>query len=209
MKDDNHKTRTKIFNDFVGEPCDEHGNKLPEGTPPPPCTTSDPEDWSLYEDKIQFRTADFLFRIDEMSQTNINTLLELWAWQSMKHGHTGPFANYKEIYDMINASSEGDAPWKCMKTTVPDDLPSTAPTWKKKEYEIWFRDPDIVLSNMLANPDFDGEFDTAPYVEVDANGKQRWSDFMSANFAWRQCVCFFFHLNQISVLIVALTGLNF
>ena len=113
------------------------------------------------------------WKVLEMSQTNIDMLLELWAWQSMKHGHTGPFANYKEIYDMIDASSEGDAPWKCMKTVVPDDLASTAPSCKKKEYKIWFRDPDVVLSNMLANPDFDGEFDTTPYVEVDANGQRR------------------------------------
>ena len=195
-------------NDFNAEPCDEHGNKLPEGTPPPPHTTADPEDWSPYEDEIQFKTTDFLFRIDEMSQTNIDMLLELWAWQSMKHGHTGPFANYKEIYDMIDASSEGDAPWKCMKTVVPDDLPSTAPSWKKKEYEIWFHNPNVVLSNMLANPDFNGEFDTTPYVEVDVNGQRRWSDFMSANFAWRQCVCFLL-LNQRYILIVTLIGSNF
>lgn len=41
---------------------------------------------------------------------------------------------------------------------------------------------------MLANPDFEKEMDFAPYVKVDENGIRRRSDFMSANFAWRQCV---------------------
>ncbi|KAJ7868968.1 hypothetical protein B0H14DRAFT_3132512 [Mycena olivaceomarginata] len=55
------------------------------------------------------------------------------------------------------------------------------------EYEIWYRDPDVVIRNMLGNPDFDGEFDTTPYVELDRHGQRRWSDFMSGNFAWKQC----------------------
>ncbi|KAJ7813044.1 hypothetical protein B0H14DRAFT_3090426 [Mycena olivaceomarginata] len=38
---------------------------------------------------------------------------------------------------------------------------------------------------MLDNPDFEGAFDSAPYVHLDADGKRRWHDFMSANFAWR------------------------
>ena len=43
---------------------------------------------------------------------------------------------------------------------------------------------------MLTNPDFDNEFDTAPYVELDKNGTCRRLDFMSGDFAWRQCVHF-------------------
>lgn len=43
---------------------------------------------------------------------------------------------------------------------------------------------------MLANPDFDNEFDVAPYVELDVNGARRRSDFMSGDFPWRQCVHF-------------------
>ena len=44
---------------------------------------------------------------------------------------------------------------------------------------------------MLANPDFNGEFDYASYVEIGKNGKQYWGDFFSANFAWRHSVSFF------------------
>jgi Plavaka transposase len=65
------------------------------------------------------------------------------------------------------------------------------PNWRKQEYDIWYRDPEVVVRNMLANPDFEKEIDVAPYVELDVNGIRRRSDFMSANFAWRQCVRFF------------------
>jgi hypothetical protein len=45
---------------------------------------------------------------------------------------------------------------------------------------------------MLANPDFEKEIDFAPYVELNENGIRRRSAFMSADFAWQQCVCLFF-----------------
>ena len=61
--------------------------------------------------------------------------------------------------------------------------------WKKEEYDIWYHDPEVVVWNMIANPDFEKEFDVVLYVELDVNGVRRHSDFMSANFAWRQCVC--------------------
>jgi len=68
------------------------------------------------------------------------------------------------------------------------------PNWKKQEYKIWYRDPEVVARNMLTNPDFNNEFDTAPYVELDKNGTCRRSDFMSGDFSWHQCVHFLFIL---------------
>jgi hypothetical protein len=44
---------------------------------------------------------------------------------------------------------------------------------------------------MLANPDFDNEFDTAPYVELDKDGTRRRSDFISGDFSWCQCIHFY------------------
>ncbi|KAJ7916694.1 hypothetical protein B0H13DRAFT_2231598 [Mycena leptocephala] len=114
---------------------DENGEFLPDGAVPPPRTTAPNDDWSPYEDSVQFNIADFLFR---------------------KCSQTEPLANGED-----------------------------APAWARQSYEIWYRDPDVVISNMLDNPDFDGAFDTAPYVHLNPDGKRRWHDFMSANFAWR------------------------
>ncbi|KAJ7710163.1 hypothetical protein B0H14DRAFT_3641076 [Mycena olivaceomarginata] len=145
-----------------GRPCNEAGEFLPDGTPPPPRTTAADDDWSPYEDSVQFNIADFLFHRVQMSTKNIHYLLEQWALSLMKHGDLGPFENYQHLYETIDATKLGDAPW-----------------------QFGYRDPEVVISNMLDNPDFDGAFDTAPYVHLDSNGKRRWHDFMSANFAWR------------------------
>lgn len=129
-----------------------------------------------------------------MSAKNIDNLLEMWALSMMKHNDLGPFHDYKHIYETIDATKVGDAPWKCLQTQ-PVDPGVNAPAWARQQYEVWYRDPDVVIANMLDNPDFNGAFDTTPYVHVDAQGKRRWNDFMSANFAWRHCVSHFYSLS--------------
>ncbi|KAF8815686.1 hypothetical protein BYT27DRAFT_7224843 [Phlegmacium glaucopus] len=126
--------------------------------------------WTPFADNIQFKLADFLYCQEEMSQGNINHLLKLWALSLMQHGGLGPFNSYKHIYDTIDAVEE-----------------ATQRHWQKQEYDIWYRDPEVVVCNMLSNPDFAKEFDPAPYFELDAQGGRRQSDLMSGNFAWRQC----------------------
>ncbi|KAJ7182268.1 hypothetical protein C8R43DRAFT_1083515 [Mycena crocata] len=165
-------------------PCDENGNYLPAGTPPPPRTAAANDDWTPYEGEVQFELADFLFRQVQMSSKNIDHLLELWALSVMKNDDLGPFHDYKDLYETIDATKVGDAPWKCL-VTEPMDAGNDAPAWARQSYEVWYRDPEVVIANMLDNPDFDGAFDTTPYVQLDKDGNRRWSDFMSANFAWR------------------------
>jgi hypothetical protein len=55
-------------------------------------------------------------------------------------------------------------------------------------YEVWYRDPDVVITTMLENADFDGQFDMHPYIELDANGSRRWGNVLSGNIAWRHSV---------------------
>jgi hypothetical protein len=74
-----------------------------------------------------------------------------------------------------------------METRLPEDG-DQAPNWRHTTYEVWYRDPEVVVSNMLSSPDFDGQFDLCPYIDLDADGNRRWSNVMSANIAWRRCV---------------------
>ncbi|KAJ7740142.1 hypothetical protein B0H16DRAFT_1465021 [Mycena metata] len=148
-----------------GRPCDEAGNFLPPGTQPPPRTTAPPDDWSPYDDAVQFQVADFLFHNVQMSSKNFDHLLELWALSLMKHGDLGPFENYQQLYEAIDATKVGDAPWQCLQTE-PLAVGEDAPAWARQSYEIWYRDPDAIIANMLDNPDFDGAFDTAPYDRI-------------------------------------------
>lgn len=141
-------------------------------------------DWSPFENEVQFRTADFLYRRVEMSAGNIDELMELWALDKAKRDELGPFTSYKHMYSTIDAIGLGDAPWKCFTVSYTGEVQADDPSWKSVEYEVWFRDPEVIMTQMLDNPDFDGQFDYAPYIGLDKSGKRRWSDFMSGNYAW-------------------------
>ncbi|KAF7292216.1 C2H2-type domain-containing protein [Mycena indigotica] len=179
---ENHWRR--IYHPFLtGRPCDENGVYLPAGEPPQPRHDLALDEWDPYEDLVQFRLADFAFRKAQISGSNIDELLEIWALDKLKSDEPAPFANADHLYETIDATTLGDAPWKCL-VTDPVSTAADAPEWARRSYEIWYRDPKVVVKNLLDNPDFNGLFDYAPYIEINPENKRRWSDFMSANFAW-------------------------
>jgi len=182
---------------LIGRPCDKDGNFLPPNTPPSlrrPHT--DPEDWTPYESRLQFETAEFLFTRNQMSAGHIDTLLSLWATSLLKHGDEPPFSNHAELYNTIDSTPLGDVPWEVFNLKYDGALPENeVPSWMTSKYDVWFRDPRSVLRNVLSNPDFDGEFDYAPYQEYDVSGNHRFQDFMSGNWAWKQAVrVLFYHI---------------
>ncbi|KAG6809918.1 hypothetical protein H0H92_014099 [Tricholoma furcatifolium] len=171
---------------LTAQPCDEAGNYLDPNLPPPPRTAPDDNDWTPYENKTQFRVADFLYRQVQMSASNIDHLLELWSHAATsEHDNSSPFASHREMYDTIDATRFGDAPWKHFSIVYDGTTNSNEAFWKSVEYEVSYRDPDAVIANMLDNPDFDGQFDYVPYVRRDQTGQRTWSDFMSGNYAWK------------------------
>lgn len=178
---------------FVAIPLDQDGNPIAPGMPPPPRTTPPAGDWTSFSDELQFKTADFLYRRVEMSAPNIDYLMELWAFSKLKDGDFGPFEGSEDMYAAIDAIPLGSVPWQCLVSDPVDPSPD-APSWKMAEHQVWFRDPELVASVMLSNPDFNGQFDTTPYVRLDRDGKRRLSDVMSGNYAYRHAVRRFFHL---------------
>ena len=99
-----------------------------------------------------------------------------------------PFRNQDDIHAFIDSSVLGDVPWQCLKTDVPEGISEDTPSWMQKSYEVWYRDPEAVASAMLSNPDFQGQFDLRPYVDMNADGTRRWSNVMSGNIAWRRSI---------------------
>jgi hypothetical protein len=170
-------------------PCDEHGDDIPPDTPPPPYRGDpDPDDWSPFEGRLQFETAEFIYTRKQMSAGDIDRLLELWSTSLFRHNDTSPFANYKDLYDTIDSIPLGDVKWESFTMKYNGQRPeSDVPRWMDAEYDVWFRDPRTLIRNMISNPDFDGEFDYAPLQEYDESG-HRYKDFMSGNWAWRQAV---------------------
>lgn len=169
----------------AGRICDEHGVYIPEESLPPPLEhDNDPDDWGTFDSKHQFETGDFLFRKDQMSGGNIDTLMNLWS----DSGATAPFRNHDDLYNRIDASSVGEAPWDDFTLSYNGELPEEHPEWMTQEYQGWFRDPVQLIRNLVANPDFKDEFDYVPYHEYDAQEKHRFHNFMSGDWAWREAV---------------------
>lgn len=167
-----------------------HGYDLPPNTPPPPHNPhADPEDWAPYETRLAFETAELLYVRNQMSAGDIDTLLRLWAASLAEHGAEPPFSSHKDIYDTIDSTPLGDVVWESFNLRYNGEIPrGEVPEWTSAEFAVWYRDPRAVVHRLLSNPDFDGEFDYAPFQEYDDKGSHRFQDFMSGNWVWKQAV---------------------
>lgn len=106
----------------------------------------------------------------------------------MENGEDAPFRSHEHVYETIDTTCHGDTPWKCLVVSYNGKASPNCPTWQANEWEVHYRDPDLVLSHLLDNPDFDGLLDYAAYIGLDKSGKRYWSDFMSGDFAYRRSV---------------------
>jgi Plavaka transposase len=180
---------------YLGAPCNEDGIDLPPGTPPPPPLPPPVDEngkrlsFFPYRDCEEFKLANFLFKCNQMPGTEIDELMQIWA-NMLADGQDPPFADHDDLCNIIDATILGDVPWRSFLITYSGENPEDGniPPWMLKEYNIWFRDPKVVLQNQLANPDFKGEFDYAPYQKFDNNGEREWKDFMSANWSYQQAM---------------------
>lgn len=171
---------------ITGTACDKDGYDIGPGTPPQDHTSNLQHDWSPFTSQVQFETADFLFKKAEMSQANIDTLMRLWA-PTTSDGRP-PFLNHQEMLTTIDAIDAGDVQWQSFLAKYHGNVPPTnPPDWMLKDYTVYFRDPLSVVRNIISNSDFKGQFDYAPYREFE-DGKRRWTDVMSGNWAWKQAV---------------------
>lgn len=183
---------------YTARICDQHGIYIPEESlPPPPEHDNDPDDWGTFNSRNQFETGDFLFRKNQMSGGDIDTLMNLWS----DSGATAPFQNHDDLYSRIDAASVGEAPWDDFTLSYNGELrvpegDAEPPEWMTQEYQGWFRDPVQLIRNLVANPDFKDEFDYVPYHEYDKHNKHRFHDFMSGDWAWREAVRDFLPCNH-------------
>ncbi|KAI0069536.1 hypothetical protein K474DRAFT_1577148, partial [Panus rudis PR-1116 ss-1] len=128
-----------------------------------------PSDWSPFSDRIEFETADIFYRQAQLSRGKIDHILTVWAASLLKatkgdFDAAPPFANHVDMHNIIDSIPLGDAPWHSFTAsyTGPRPTEGDVPSWMTAEHEIWYCDPQTIIRNMLANPDFENEFDTAP-----------------------------------------------
>jgi hypothetical protein len=133
--------------------------------------------------------AEFLYSQNQMSGGHIDTLLKLWAVSLAPHGDSPPFKSHDDMYDTIDSTALGDVNWESFSLRYNGDLPDgEVPSWMRAEHDVWFRDPRKLVENLLANPDFNNEFDYSPVQEYDAEGNHRFQNFMSGDWAWKHAV---------------------
>ena len=124
-----------------------------------------------------------------MSGGQIDKLMDIWA--AHERG-APPFASNKELYNLIDDIFPEET-WQCLSTTHIDaaglvDGDSSVPTWKRGTYDMWIEDPKALLQKQLSNPEMKDFIDYAPHQVFGNNHQRVWSDFMTGNWAWEQCV---------------------
>lgn len=138
-----------------------------------------------------------------MSARNIDFTSNLWAASLAPHNDTPPFKDAKSMYKTIDSTPLGSVPWQNFTLNYNSDIPDgvvPAP-WMETDYDVWDRDPCLLVHNLISNPNFKDEFDYVPYHEYDANGEHQFQDMMSGNWAWKQVVGGTYYVSYLMLMI--------
>ena len=178
-----------MIHPFQGLLCNVQGVFLPPGT----CAQLPPirqqTDWTPFNSRVGFELAMLLFKNAELSHSKIDNLMELWTASMIEVGGVAPFESHEGLLHQIDQIKLGHILWCSFEATYSGDeqLGPGSPLWMREKYEVWFRDPREITHNILGNSDFSNGIDYIPYRDF-VGGKQRWSEFMSGNWAWEQAV---------------------
>ena len=147
------------------------------------------DDWFPFRNRVEFEVADFVYRRNQMSASQISDLMDLWAAFAVGHGLEPPFSGYRDVYDVIDSIPHGDVSWQCFSVTYDGTRPDGGvPDWMESTYDVWYRDPHRMAQNMLASAEYHGKIDYAPYRDYGHDGERLYGDFMSGDWAWQQAV---------------------
>lgn len=174
---------------FPGKPCNQSGDFLPPGTPPTPLPPKSSDDWTPFTSRAGFELAEILYMTASLSNSIIDNLLSIWNATLAPHNDAAPFTDHEDLHATVDAIKLGDVPWQSYTIRYNGLYPEDGPTpeWMTTDFQLWYRNPRKVIRNILANPALVDSIDYVPYREFE-NGKRRYRDFMSGNWAWKQCV---------------------
>jgi hypothetical protein len=179
----------------AGLPCNEAGEFLPAAVLPTPLPGHDPEDWFEFRNRTEFKFAEFCFANAQLSRGKTDTLLNIWNASSFYNGGHAPFADTDDMHNCIDSIPLSVAPWKTQTVTYTGPRPmQDVPEWMTIEYKLHYRNSRHIALSQLSNPDFNGHIDYAPYKEFDSLGCRRWTNFMSASWAWKEAVSTLFRI---------------
>jgi hypothetical protein len=177
-----------VTNVSSGTTCDKDGYDLPDGPHSRPIDKLGPIDFTPFETRAEFEFAEFLYSEVGMSAGKVDKLLEILA--ALYPERAPSFADHRDLYERIDGIKQGDIAWDGFSVKYNSALlQSNAPRfpWMDQEFEVWFRNPLLILENQIRNPDFKDEMDYAPQ-QIYYKGKHRYQNLMSGNWAWEQAV---------------------
>ncbi|KAF8262360.1 hypothetical protein EI94DRAFT_1773203 [Lactarius quietus] len=183
---------TRIHPYLNGQPCDVDGYDLPRGTPPTLEERRAEDDYFPYSSCPEFELADFLFQKVQMAGKKISELLDIWAAYQKIYDinatYDPPFSSCQDLHKTIDSMEIGDVAWQVFSVEFDGEVSSDSetPSWKRKSYEVWFRDPLRIVEAQIANKDYTHEMDYVPKRMFSAAGKRQYLDFMSGNWSWEQ-----------------------
>ncbi|PSR77799.1 hypothetical protein PHLCEN_2v7699 [Hermanssonia centrifuga] len=107
-------------------PCDKDGKLVPSNAPP--AIAEAHNNWAPFKDRIAFETAEFLYKEEQMSQTKISKLMDLWAASLLEHGGTPPFSSHAKMYETIDSIVVGEVPWQTFSVKYAGKVPDGVDT---------------------------------------------------------------------------------
>lgn len=122
-----------------------------------------------------------------MAGSKISDLMDIWAAYQQSLGldatHGPPFSSSQDLYNTIDSTEIGGVAWQAFAVQFDGEISDGAETapWKRKSYEVWFRDPLKIAEAQIANKEYAREMDYAPKRMFSSTQKRQYSDFMSGN----------------------------
>lgn len=124
-----------------------------------------------------------------LSNNIVDNLLSLWSTTLVPHDDSAPILDHDDLHSTIDSIKLRHVPWESYTTQYNGLRPDNAhtPEWMTTKYQLWYRNPRRVIRKILTNPELADHIDYVPYHDFE-DGKRRYCDFMSGDWAWRQCV---------------------
>jgi hypothetical protein len=170
----------------LARPCNKDGEFLEPGALPSSAhqTMPNKNDWGTFGSRSAFTLAELLYVKTQMSNGSIDELMNAWNLTG-----EAPFRDHKHLHEVIDASHPGGVPWQSFKVKYSKGMGNSShPQWMSDKHEVFYRDPLLVLKEMLANPDFKDGFDYVPQRVFDETGSRRYEHMMEGDWSWEQAV---------------------
>jgi hypothetical protein len=121
-----------------------------------------------------------------MSEANIDALLK------KRFQGQVPFSDHKDLHMAIDELTVGGTPWQSFLVgftgTLSGNINAPRPKWTSDVHEVFYCDPQLLIHEMLANPDYNDGIDFSPYRAFNEDGSRRYQHMMSGDWAWEQVV---------------------